>query len=674
MSTEKRHITAEDLYNFELISGMEISPSGEYIVYAQQRIDPLTENKYSDLWVVSTADGQTRQFTFGDHTDHAPKWSPDGQQIAFLSNRKDEKQFQVYRLPFNGGEAQPLTDLKGTFNGVEWSPDGTQIVCQFRKKDKEVIERESDENAKKLGVVQRHYERIAYKLDGTGFLPKERWHIWVIDAVTGEAEQRTAGQVYDETAPTWSPDGQWILFTSNRSADPDIDYDLVDLYRIPAEGGEMQKVTAPEGPKQMPRFSPDGHWIAYYGAEEQGMWWKNTCLFVIPAAGTDQAHNLTGQFDVNVSPDVINDMNAGAVALIPPVWSTDGQTLYFPVGRNGSSTLRSVTVTGENLTSLTAGPGTVGVFGFDKSQTKLAYFSTSLTDPGQIRLLDIATGDHRQLTNFNAWLRAVDLGEVEEIWFQGRDSNDLQGWILKPPGFDPTQKYPSILEIHGGPMAQYGHNFMHEFYFLAAQGYVVYFSNPRGGRGYGEAHTQAISGEWGAADYADLMSWADYVGARPYIDTGHTGVTGGSYGGYMTLWIIGHTHQFKAAVAQRVVSNFISMWGSSDMNWKFQHLVGDPAPIDDLRTAWDHSPVKYLGNATTPTLIIHSEEDQRCPIEQGEQAFVTLKVKAGVDTEMVRFPGEPHGLSRTGRTDRRIARLNHILRWMDKYLKEGNQV
>ena len=219
-------------------------------------------------------------------------------------------------------------------------------------------------------------------------------------------------------------------------------------------------------------------------------------------------------------------------------------------------------------------------------------------------------------------------------------------------------------------MAQYGHNFMHEFYFLAAQGYVVYFSNPRGGQGYGEAHTGAIFGNWGDADYADLMLWTDYAQSLPYIDTDRMGVTGGSYGGYMTLWIIGHTHQFKSAVAQRVVSNFISMWGASDMNWKMQHLVGDPAPIDDIQTAWDHSPVKYLGNATTPTLIIHSEEDNRCPSDQGEQAFVTLKYH-GVDSEFVRFPGEPHGLSRTGRTDRRIARLKHIKRWMDRYLKTG---
>lgn len=209
---------------------------------------------------------------------------------------------------------------------------------------------------------------------------------------------------------------------------------------------------------------------------------------------------------------------------------------------------------------------------------------------------------------------------------------------------------------------------MHEFYFLAASGFVVYFSNPRGGRGYGEEHTKAIWRNWGSADYADLMAWADTVAKLPYIDVDRMGVTGGSYGGYMTVWIIGHTDRFKAAVTQRCVSNFVSMWGSSDFNWVFQQELNDKAPFEDLQTFWEHSPIAYIGNAKTPTLVIHNENDHRCPIEQGEQVFVALK-RLGVDTEFVRFPEEFHGLSRTGRTDRRIARLNHIKRWFVKYLK-----
>jgi dipeptidyl aminopeptidase/acylaminoacyl peptidase len=209
---------------------------------------------------------------------------------------------------------------------------------------------------------------------------------------------------------------------------------------------------------------------------------------------------------------------------------------------------------------------------------------------------------------------------------------------------------------------------MHEFYYLAAQGYVIHFCNPRGGRGYGEEHAKAIWGDWGGADYDDLMAWTDHIENLPYIDKKNMGVTGGSYGGYMTLWIIGHTDRFKAAVTQRCVSNLISMWGSSDFNWVFQQELEAGAPFEDLDKFWDMSPIKYMGNAKTPTLVIHSENDLRCPIEQGEQAYVALK-RMGVDSEMVRFPDEFHGLSRAGRTDRRIVRLKHIRRWFDKYLK-----
>ena len=250
---------------------------------------------------------------------------------------------------------------------------------------------------------------------------------------------------------------------------------------------------------------------------------------------------------------------------------------------------------------------------------------------------------------------------------RARRGNKLQGWILKPPNFDPEQKYPSIMEIHGGPWAQYGNFFMHEFYYLAAQGYVVYLCNPRGGAGYGEEHAGAIWGEWGDVDYADLMAWADYLAAKPYIDVERMGVTGGSYGGYMTAWIVGHTDRFRAAVMQRSVTNLISMWGSSDMNWVFQQVFGDQPPYENIEQLWQSSPMKHVGSATTPTLVIHSAQDLRCPLEQSQQFFVALKT-LGVETEFVIFPGEPHGLSRGGRTDRRVARLEWIKRWFDRYL------
>jgi dipeptidyl aminopeptidase/acylaminoacyl peptidase len=663
MTEEKRRIKAEDLYKLEQVTYAELAPDGEQVVYAVQWVDKETEKKYANLWVVAAEGGEPRRFTVGEHVDGKPRWSPDGRRIVFLSNRGDEKQPQLYLIPVDGGEARQLTDLEGEYGAFEWSPQGDRLVIQFREDEPAAKEREDEE----LGVVYRHFERVFYSRDGRGYLPKARWHLWTVDAESGEAEALTEGDVFDEVNPTWSPDGERIAFCSNHSEDPDLDPDNVDLFVIPAEGGEVRRIPTPLGPKQLPTFSPDGAWLAYIGREGRGDWWKNNGLWIVPVNGTEEeACDLTADAEFNVAAITLNDV--GGSQLMQPTWSPDGETLYVQASYHGDTMLKAVDVTsGERRTVLGPG-GVVGAHNFDAARVRVAYVRGTMQEPPQVWAKDLDAGDARRLTYLNAWLDEIDLGEIEEVWFAGAVDMELQGWILKPPDFDPEMRYSSILEIHGGPWAQYGHLFMHEFYYLAAQDYVVYFCNPRGGSGYGEEHAKAIWGEWGGADYADLLAWTDLVAAKPYIDTERMGVTGGSYGGYMTSWIVGHTDRFEAAVTQRSVNNFISMWGTSDMNWVFQQTFGDQPPYGSIEQLWACSPLKYAGNVATPTLIIHSAQDLRCPLEQAQQFFVALKTQ-GVETEFVIFPGEPHGLSRAGRTDRRIARLNWIRRWFDRYLK-----
>lgn len=669
MPERKKHlIAAEDLYRLQIPADVRLSPDGEHVIYTLPRVDRKTEKKYSNLWLVPVSGGEPHPFTYGDQSDSMPRWSPDGRQIAFLSNRGDKEQPpQLYLIPFGGGEARPLASLPGSIGSLEWSPDGRRLLLTVRKKDPEALEREKDEQKKKLGVVYRQYNRLFYKLDGYGYLPHERWHLWIVDVRSGRSRQLTDHPVYDEQMPAWSPDGRWIVFVSNRSADPDANPDAMYLYVMPAEGGELRQLPGPVGEKYLPSWSPDGRWIAYLGREGEGEDWRNQGVWVVPADGSAAPRNLTEKYDLHASNWTINDL--GQPELLPPVWSNDGRRLYFPVALHGASQLYVIDREGGQPQVVIAEEGVVGAFSLDRRQRRMAYFYGTMSDPGQVFVRDLPEGTGRALTRHNRdFLDRTDLGQVETVWFKGPDGNDLQGWIMKPPGFDPAKRYPSILEIHGGPLTQYGFYFMHEFYYLAAQGYVVAFSNPRGGRGYGEAHAKAIWGSWGEADYRDVMAFADYLAALPYIDPERMGVTGGSYGGYMTVWIIGHTSRFRAVVTQRCVSNFISMWGSSDFNWAFQYTLQAGAPFEDLQKYWDRSPIKYIGNARTPTLVIHNEFDLRCPIEQGEQVYVALK-RLGVETEMVRFPDEFHGLSRSGRTDRRIARLNHIRRWFDRYLK-----
>ena len=667
MQTEiKGRITAQDLYRLERISGCEISPDGRHVVYTVERVDRKTEKKYSNLWIAPTCGGAPRQYTRGDQRDTGPQWSPDGETIAFVSDRAGDSP-QIFTIPFQGGEARPLTDLQGQFGTMIWSPDGRKLAFQFRKKDADLIEAEADERARQLGIVYRHITRVNYKSDGSGFLPKERWHLWTVDRQTGEVTQITEGDVYDETQPCWAPDGENIVFVSNRSQDPDFNPDHIDLWVVPVGGGELRKIPTHVGAKGRPSVSPDGHLVAFVGRERRSDWWQHNRMWVVPLDGSGPPKNLTGRYDTTVSNSLINDI--GGAVNQPPLWSRDGTFLYFHVSEHGNTAVKSLEVDGGGLNSVLEGHGLIGAFSIGNSENTIAYYRGATDDTGQVWTRNFGGGNPRRLTSVNrSWLDEIQLGRVEEVWCEGAAGNELQGWILTPPDWEPGRKYPCILQIHGGPLGQYGNAFMHEFYYFAARGYVVAYCNPRGGLGYGESHAAAIWNDHGGADYDDVMAWADYAAAIPFVDESRMGVSGGSYGGFLVNWIVGHTDRFGAAVTQRSIFNRTSNYGTSDMNWIREETFDDQPPWENPQNYLRQSPMTCIGNAKTPTLVLHSENDFRCPMEQGEQMFIALK-RLGVDTEFVRFPEESHGLSRDGRTDRRVARLEHMLRWFEKYLK-----
>lgn len=665
----KKPLAPDDLYRMQLITGYHTSPDGRHVVYAVQRVDRATEEKHSDLWIVPTASGAPRRFTAGDHVDRAPLWSPDGTRIAFLSNRDDKEQFQLYVIPFDGGEAQRITEAEGDFGSFVWSPDGHRVLCQFRKRDAAVLARQADAQKKKLGVVARHITRVVHKWDGQGFLPEERWHLWTVEIATGKTVQLTSDNQYEEADPAWSPDGRWIAFASNRTPDPDLDQINTQIFIMPAEGGGLRAVDAPQGDMHAPVFAPDSTQIAFFGSEGTRQFWRNTDLWVAPVDGSAPARNLTAPLDLCAGMRTLGDSHAAPASL--PVWAADRARLYFQVTRHGSTVLAQVDADGgtESYRVMLGQDEAIDQPSFDDEQQHMVYLRSNALDPGDLWVTNRVTGRSRRLTRLSvSWLRGRGLGTVEEVWYKGRDGHPLQGWIMTPPDFDPAQRYPAILEIHGGPQLQYGHRYFHEFHTLAGQGYVVFFTNPRGSQGYGNAHQDAIVNDFGAVAFDDLMAWTDHVTALPYVDADRVGVTGGSYGGYMTNWIVGHTDRFTAAVTQRSLCNLISFHGTSDFTWIFQFWFGDEPPWANVENYWRQSPLKYVANVKTPTLIMHAEGDKRVSIEQSEQWYTALR-QLGVPSEFVRIEGESHNLSRGGRTDRRIARLEHMARWFGEWME-----
>ena len=713
---KRRGITPEDYFAFESLGDPRLAPGGKLVAYVVTTIDQRQNRRQSQIWLAAT-DGSLapRQLTTSPQSSSSPRWSPDGRALAFLSARpladggnstqqaaqqgtsqgtptpspaspalpsatvpqtspptasvtpaanvtattpgvpsalqttagaaEPTPRAQVWLLSLDGGEARRVTNLKNGVNTFEWSPDGRRLVMTSRTGP-------SDARAPSSDV--RHYKHLSYKFNDTGWFDDKRSHVWVVDVATGAGRQITSGEDWNDTDPQWSPDSTRVAFVSDRTGHAFDESRNTDVFVIDANGGPIRKISDHEEEDYSPRWSPDGKQIAFLGRLHET---DHPKIFLAPASG--------GQPSRNVSP---------SLDLIPSnlTWAEGGRALYFETGVRGEQHLFRVDAGDGKITQVTRGARAVRSVDIADRARRMVYASNDFKHLDDLYTADLDGAGERRLTNLNARLWSqLQLADVERMTYKGADGWDVDGFMVKPVGWQEGRKYPMILSVHGGPAGQYGVDWFHEFQVYAARGWAVFYCNPRGSTGYGQKFERGIEGQWGGNDYTDIMNGVEAALEKyPWVDRERLGVTGGSYGGYMTNWIVGHTGLFKAAVTLRSVVDFISDEGTRDGAYGHREDFGGYL-FDKFDTYWDRSPLKYARNVKTPILILHSDNDYRVPLEQGEQWFRALQ-HFGVTSELVIFPRENHNLTRTGEPKHLVESLNWQLYWFERYL-EGNQ-
>ncbi|RNF39392.1 S9 family peptidase [Planococcus salinus] len=659
---EKKAVEIKDLTKLVSVTDPKISPDGKRAVFVRTHINEEDNTYIAHLYHVDLITGEVTQWTQGKERVSSPQWSEDGKSVAFLSNRDDQN--QVYIISAQGGEARAVTDFEKGVTGFRWSPCNKKIwFSALVKEGKTFTDKEEKDKDEKKKPEPYVVDKMKYKADGLGLLPKEyHRHIGMIDIESKEVEQITEGN-YQYSLEAVSHDGGKVVYGVTREENLDFVF-RQSLYVYDTDKKKETVLIEEEGPFGGAAFSHDDTKIAFGGNTRQFENATHMELYVADVNGKSRVC-LTESLDLPVGDYVAADHQQGANAPLA-VWTKDDH-LYFQVSAMGDVRLYFASLDGALYP---ASPDLEHVYGYDISRDgsfALATISNPV-NPGELYKLTIATGEREALTDFNkTYLEETELIAPELIIARGAKDWAVHGWLIKPYGFKKGKKYPLVVNIHGGPHAMYANTFVHEMQLLAAQGYGVLFVNPRGSHGYSQEFVNEVRGDYGGGDYEDIMkSLDDVIAANSWIDTKRLGVTGGSYGGFMTNWIVGHTNRFKAAVTQRSISNWISFFGVSDIGYYFSdwQIGADMTDVDKL---WSHSPLKYAKNVETPLLILHSENDYRCPIEQSEQLYITLK-SMGKETEFVRFPEADHNLSRTGKPNLRFARLEQITGWMEKYL------
>jgi acylaminoacyl-peptidase len=644
-----------DIFDLEYVSNLRISPDGEKIIYERNYFDIQTDREYSNLWIINADGRENRPLTTGNQNDFNAIWSKDQKTIFYQSNTDGST--QVYKMWLDKGNIAKISNTQRSLSGLSVSPDGKWIACSMfvPATGKSFAQMPAKPDGAKWNDPPVFIDELVFRRDGSGYSKPGHRQLFLISSDGGSPIQMTATAHDHGGRLSWSKDGKSIYFSGNIRDDADYQPRNTELYKIDLGSGEIDELTDRFGPDGNPVISPDGNTLAYLGFDDKKQGYQVGRLYSYDIS-SKKSTPISGEFDQ----DIYN-----------VEWAHDGKGLYFLYDENGNTKIGYITLTGEitkkadNIGGTSLGrPYNSGSYSVSDNGI-LAYTHSTPMEPADLAVIDTKSKTTR-LTHLNEDIfQFKKLGKVEEIWYESSyDQQKIQGWIVTPPDFDPDKKYPLLLEIHGGPFANYGDRFSAEIQFFASAGYIVLYTNPRGSTSYGEKFGNLIHHDYPNHDYEDLMTGVDEVIKKGYIGETRLFVTGGSGGGVLTAWIVGHTDRFRAAVVAKPVINWYSFVLTADMSSFFVDYWFPGKPWDEIENYMKRSPISYVGNVTTPTMIMTGEEDYRTPISETEQYYKALKLQK-VETAMVRIPGSSHGIA--SRPSNLIAKVVYILKWFETY-------